>query len=469
MPVAFGDADPPPGSLFAAPERSQLYSYPFEHDFTPEAASNGLERVYEQARTSASIATYGAMASTAAELFPSFSQHPQTPYDIVSPERLELWEQQQQLSLDDLVDWADVCWFVSLFLREHHCLVPLVHKPSFAQDVVSRRDRRDEGFRGLLCSMVAYVICQSPISIMIDLYDRPKLVSLLHRCTKAADIIRKRQAMNPSLVLLASTVLDWIAAQAVGKPQLCDALIAETTRLSHALGLSADEPRAATDAVQLELCRRLYWIIYSKDKVDALSGRPIIIPDFEVAGPLPVEIDDDYITPAGYVRQPRGVTSYMGGFVFIMRVWTIVSRCVAQHRAFANGEESDNRAAHLAWVGAAQNQLRELHENLPTSLRSELGHESDEPSAQPSLFGIQQTNITITVLCAEFALLDFRASLSPDKDTRREREEMARNAYKAIEHLPIEYVASNGESMVSIRASQSNPSEERCCVSSSRC
>lgn len=445
----------------AAPfKHHHLYpSYSFERQFTPEVASNGLERVYEQARASTSIATYGAMASTAAELFPNFlhqqagqqgqgqgqGQGQPPPFDTVSP-GAEGWE--QATSLDEVVDWSDVCWFVTLFLKDHHCLVPLVHKPSFSQDVLNRRDRRDEAFRGLLCSMVAYAICQSPISIMIHTYDRPRLVSMLQKCTRAAETIRQRQRMNPSLVLLASTVLDWIAAQAVGKPQLCEALIAETARLSHALGLSSEKPRAATDAVQLELCRRLYWIVYSKDKVDALSGRVLVLPDFEAAGPLPLEIDDDFITPAGHLPQPAGRTSYMAGFVFIMRIWMIVSHCVARHRAFANGEEADNKEENLAWVSAAQNQLRRLLESLPSSLRSELSHESSEPPANPSLFGVQQTNITITVLCAEFALLDFRASLSPEIDTRFEREEMARKAYQTLQHMPIEYLASNGESMV---------------------
>ena len=49
--------------------------------------------------------------------------------------------------------WSEVCFFVSLFMRHQHALVPLVHKPTFAMDVLNRRDQRDEAFRGLLFSI----------------------------------------------------------------------------------------------------------------------------------------------------------------------------------------------------------------------------------------------------------------------------------------------------------------------------
>lgn len=364
-------------------------------------------------------------------------------------------------AIEDVLSWSDVCYFVSLFLKDQHCLVPLVHKPTFSQDVVNRRDKRDEAFRGLLCSMVAYTICQCPISTMTGAYERARLVTILHRCTKAADAIRHRQRMSPSLILLASTVLDWITAQAVGNPQVCDLLIAETTRLAHALSLSDGTPRAGANAVELQICRRLYWIIYSKDKTDALSGRPIILHDFEGLAPYPLEIDDDYITPEGHLPQPARRTSYMAGFVVIMRIFQIISQCVSRHRAFANRSaddmefDDDGEHAHaIRWIEATQDRVRHMLRALPPNLCMDLSvsarAELDEPAGDFSLFRIQQANISITALCAEFALLDFRASLRPDEDTRAEREEMARKAYETLSSIPLEYLASNGESMVSL-------------------
>jgi hypothetical protein len=54
---------------------------------------------------------------------------------------------------EDLAEWVDICFFLSLHTRHQHALVPLVHQPSFAQDVLHRRDQRDESFRCLLISL----------------------------------------------------------------------------------------------------------------------------------------------------------------------------------------------------------------------------------------------------------------------------------------------------------------------------
>jgi hypothetical protein len=54
---------------------------------------------------------------------------------------------------EDLAEWVDICFFLSLHTRHQHALVPLVHQPSFALDVLHRRDQRDESFRCLLISL----------------------------------------------------------------------------------------------------------------------------------------------------------------------------------------------------------------------------------------------------------------------------------------------------------------------------
>lgn len=68
--------------------------------------------------------------------------------------------------IDEIAPWSDICFFISLHMRHQHSLVPLVHKPTFAQDVLQRRDQRDEVFRGLLCSLgerSTTALMQSPI------------------------------------------------------------------------------------------------------------------------------------------------------------------------------------------------------------------------------------------------------------------------------------------------------------------
>jgi hypothetical protein len=56
-------------------------------------------------------------------------------------------------SIEEVTSWANVSFFVSLHIKHQHALVPLVHKPSFADDMLHRRDETDEQFRGLLSSI----------------------------------------------------------------------------------------------------------------------------------------------------------------------------------------------------------------------------------------------------------------------------------------------------------------------------
>jgi len=59
--------------------------------------------------------------------------------------------------IQNFASWEDVGFFLSLHMKHQHMLVPLVHWPSFAQDVLHRRDEVDESFRGLLLSMGVYL------------------------------------------------------------------------------------------------------------------------------------------------------------------------------------------------------------------------------------------------------------------------------------------------------------------------
>lgn len=49
--------------------------------------------------------------------------------------------------------WEHVGFFLSLHMLHQHVLTPLVHQPSFARDLLHRRDIHDEAFRGLLLSI----------------------------------------------------------------------------------------------------------------------------------------------------------------------------------------------------------------------------------------------------------------------------------------------------------------------------
>jgi hypothetical protein len=58
-----------------------------------------------------------------------------------------------ELSIEDVTDWSTITFFASLYLKYNHALSPIVHKPTFAHDLATRRDKTDRQFRSLLLGL----------------------------------------------------------------------------------------------------------------------------------------------------------------------------------------------------------------------------------------------------------------------------------------------------------------------------
>lgn len=55
--------------------------------------------------------------------------------------------------IEEIASWGDVSFLLSLFVQFQYALVPLCHRPSFASDILTRRDQMDEPFRAFVISM----------------------------------------------------------------------------------------------------------------------------------------------------------------------------------------------------------------------------------------------------------------------------------------------------------------------------
>lgn len=69
------------------------------------------------------------------------------------------------LQVEDVTDWSTLSFFMSLYIRHLHALVPLVHKPTFSQNLTMRLDQRDVGFRAFLFSLSKWTCVESPLSV----------------------------------------------------------------------------------------------------------------------------------------------------------------------------------------------------------------------------------------------------------------------------------------------------------------
>lgn len=55
--------------------------------------------------------------------------------------------------IEDVTSWSNISFFISLHLRYQHPIMPIIHKPTFNNDLALRLDRQDEQFRAFLLSL----------------------------------------------------------------------------------------------------------------------------------------------------------------------------------------------------------------------------------------------------------------------------------------------------------------------------
>lgn len=69
-----------------------------------------------------------------------------------------------ELDIEDVTDWSTVTFFTSLYLKYNHALCPILHKPTFAHDLATRRDKTDRQFRSMLLGLGKGSICSDRVS-----------------------------------------------------------------------------------------------------------------------------------------------------------------------------------------------------------------------------------------------------------------------------------------------------------------
>lgn len=350
----------------------------------------------------------------------------------------------RESQIEDVTTWGNISHFISLFLRYLYPLEPLVHRPTFSHDLATRRDKVDSDFRALLLSIVTYVISQLPTSRLVsEAFDVDELKRLQRRCHRACRALQRTYYGATNLVQITTIIFETFYLLSIGLGHTAAGRLGQAIQLAFSMGLH-DEFRSSTsglDAIEVQLRRRVFWQLYASDKTRAIPGFPMLLNDFQGVCPLPEAVDDEYITSQGIFPQPHGVTSVLVGFVSISQVFHIISECFFHHRCIQCGL----RTTDLAWTADADRRLHAVLHTLPPALLdpASLSGEDDR-----RVFGMQRANILITAAIAKFALYDLRAILNvPESSLARERQAIAREIHSLLMNIPVEDMASNGESV----------------------
>ncbi|KAK4687599.1 hypothetical protein P7C73_g2514, partial [Tremellales sp. Uapishka_1] len=358
--------------------------------------------------------------------------------------------------LESAASWASISHFVSLYLQYLYPLLPLVHKPTFTENLATRRDVRDSDFRSLLLSIVAYVISQLPTSRLVtDQFDIDGLKRLQRRCHRMGKVLQRTYYGPTNLTQISTIIFDFFYLLSIGLGHTAGARLGQAVQLAYSMGMHSDTMTSALglDAVEVQLRRRVFWQLYASDKTRAIPGHPMLVNDYEFTPSLPEPVDDEFITVLGFFPQPPNKTSVLAGFVHLSKVFQILSECFFRHRCVASGI---GVYTTREWTDAAEERLHSILQDLSDSELGASGNEGDGAawgreerggSGRPA-FAMQRANILITIAITKFALYDLRAVLNVDEEQlARERERIAREMHSLLRNIPVEDLASNGESV----------------------
>ncbi|ORX39389.1 fungal-specific transcription factor domain-domain-containing protein [Kockovaella imperatae] len=346
--------------------------------------------------------------------------------------------------LEDVASWANISHFISLFLQYLYPLLPLVHRPTFAENLATRRDLKDTDFRALLLSIVAYVISQLPTSRLVsETFDIEGLKRLQRRCHRTCKSLQRTYYGPTNLTQITTIIFDTFYLLSIGLGHTAGSRLGQAVQLAFAMGMHSDEKTntLGLDSIEIQLRRRVFWQLYASDKTRATPGMPMLINDFQGTCSLPEPIDDEFITSQGMFPQPPGRTSVLAGFVCLSKIFKILSECFFHHRCLATGL----RTVGMEWSIEAEDKLHETLREMPAAIQDP---SVSTVTSMRGVFAMQRANILITAAITKFALYDLRAALHVDEEQlAKDREGIAREIHSLLMNIPVEDLASNGESV----------------------
>ena len=295
-----------------------------------------------------------------------------------------------------------------------HPLIPLPHEPTFRIQLQRRDDLRDRTFLALVAHMVAILVAsfpRRPRQLFSSSEDRrrfPNAGALIKTCEYVAAEARGPGYLSGKLTLY-DALCSYLGAVTAGymyewgKARL---YLGEGVMMLRSLHLHynsqvddsnpelektyPNEPRTGEheggiDFVEREMGRRLFWVNYASNtslRQLGSSDCDILIPPLsraEPPPPLPVEVDDTWITRERIGKQPAGLVSELTGFNLNIKVM----RATNSHSAM---EMALNMGGFQGHGGQKQTILQCLQEvkgatvAAPPELQLNLSDSNDWPS-----------------------------------------------------------------------------------------
>lgn len=317
--------------------------------------------------------------------------------------------------------WPVLSALVDDYFTFIHPLIPLPHEPSFRQALLRREDVTNSTFLALLASMLGCLVASFPRRPRQHLRNLgfegyfPNSMSVVDRCNKVA-----LEAQGPATFDRNYTVHDAIISYLQGissaytfKRVPCLLYLNQCLSICTTMGLhkssssrhlfdgsqpprmtpngqslQGPQPHGSGDLVLQELGRRTFWVLFVSIKsLHQLGVSPFVlsIPPSTIADPyppLPLEVDDEYLTPQKVFPQPPETVSQLVGFNINARVFSSYDGISTNELLYGVDEVFDWDLQKAELEESLQN-VKRIIEELPTQLQiNSQNISSDRPILQ---------------------------------------------------------------------------------------
>lgn len=254
---------------------------------------------------------------------------------------------------------------------------------------------------------------------------------------------------------------------AAGKPKYSWHIFGEATRLAQVMQLHEESALEGLLAIEAELRRRAFWIVYMGDKSAAiLNNRPITIHRFSfesgISTSFPSGIEDEApigLSPGNGAPSPdTGRKCFIDGFNANLRLWQAASDLLLEMRLQQDVQRNMTSAPmsvdHRQRLDDLYVQFITCLDDLPPYLQSyTLATGSDREKAQANQFIIQCANLQVSLQCLrmviaqKFDTMSYFGTSVEQADLRKT--EIARDMLRVMRDAPFWSLQVNGEPFVS--------------------
>jgi hypothetical protein len=300
-----------------------------------------------------------------------------------------------------------------------HPLVPLPHEPTFRAAFARREDKTDRTFLSLVATMLEALVASFPRRVRRVFtseqaqHQFPNASAVVERChqvfveARGAGYLDKTITMNDAL----ASYLAGLTSAYMYNIKRMRLYFGECVMMLRVLGYHHNETRAMTDDneqpqrklpinyIHQESGRRLFWLMF----VSAMSGRQLDDPEadllmppiafVELLPPLPLEVDDQFITEHAVFQQPADVVSEMVGFNLNCKIFRAFHTLAALETAFGVNTVYDwDRQRQV--IRRALQSVKAATADAPAELQLNPNHDFGEwppPSYDASAYSLQDS------------------------------------------------------------------------------